>query len=270
MPSIGWRNILLSINMNRAYILTLCLLLFLFTKGYPNKSRWVTQVEEAFDVEIVLDTNFEGTWKSVSYDEVSDTSRIQEYLQLLLVEYQKYPTGYLNHAHVHKLIICKNLRFQNQLRAAIPDPHEKALYLGIDTMYPQNYLIHVMHHELHHSAEYYLYGNMYHKWKKWSRKNDKDFEYGEGGASAYGKVDNGINYYALSHPRVGFLNIYGTTGEEEDRCEMVACIMNDPERKVLLSYCKEDKRLKRKAKLAIRQMNSVSGEKFITWRKIRR
>lgn len=114
-----------------------------------------------------------------------------------------------------------------------------------------------MHHELHHSTEYALFKDMFFKWDKWARKNKRKFDYGKGGEIAYHDENKNIDYYTINHPQKGFVNLYSTMGQEEDRCEIVSLIMNDNERPLLIEFCKKDRRLKKKVKLISRKMNQV-------------
>lgn len=177
---------------------------------------------------------------------------------------------YLQKSYVDTIVICQNLTFKNTTRAALPDPYKKILFLSIDIKYPTHYLIHVMHHELHHSTEYALFGNMYPQWKKWNHKNKRKFKYGNGGIEAYKKENKSIDYYSMIHPQQGFANLYCTMGAEEDRCELVAYLMNSNKTNQLINYCIEDKILKRKVKLMIKTLNKHSKTKLLSWRKLKK
>jgi len=232
---------------------------------FGSELKGIDEVKDALGVEIITDTTFHGTWTSVSYDKIQDTVRIINYLNLLLVEYGKYPKGYLHNVSVEKIILCDNLIYYGQKRAAIPDPYKKALYLEIDSNNTKNYLIHVMHHELHHCTEYSLYNDMYYKWEEWEKINISNFKYGKGGGSAYEGSNKKIDWYDMSHPVEGFVNLYSTTGEEEDRSEIVALIMNDDERYLLFKYCKDDLRLRRKVKLVLTELDKVIDAQSKYW-----
>jgi hypothetical protein len=68
---------------------------------------------------------------------------------------------------------------------------------------------------------------MSYKWRKWKRTNIVFFRYLGEGQMAYDKKQ--IDWYSPVHPRKGFLNLYSTTAQEEDRCELMAFIMCDEE-----------------------------------------
>ena len=246
-------------------LLVLLICFFVSAHCFGAQLEIVEEVKKSLNVEIITDTTFHGTWSVVAYEKTEDTARFENYLSMLLFEFSKYPSGYLHNARVDKIIICDNLFYGDQNRAAVPDPYMDALYLACDSKYSENYLIHVMHHELNHSTEYALYRDMYYKWKKWTQNNSKDFTYGNGGASAYEEGNREINWYGLSHPAEGFVNLYSTTGQEEDRSEIVALIMNDNERHFLFEYCAIDRRLKSKVKLILTQMDKVTGTECNYW-----
>lgn len=242
----------------------------IFWSSFSYSKNSTTRIEESLGVKIVTQEVISSTWPEVSYALAKDSARINFYLKILAKEYQKYPQGYLLKSNVNSIVICEDLKFENTNRAAIPDPYKKVLYLAIDQKYPEHYLIHVMHHELHHSTEYAIFGDMFYSWKKWSRKNKRRFSYGNGGSEAYKKENKSIDYYSMTHPQKGFVNWYSTMGQEEDRCELVGLLLNEKTTTQLMTFCKEDRILKRKVKLIIRTLNKHAGFKLLSWRKLKK
>lgn len=248
-------------------LLFTCLISF---SGYGTSQATVDEVEQKLDVKIYLDANFNGTWKDdVDYKTITDTVRLNNYLNLLLSELIKYPKGYLKNVIIDTIIICDSLRYNSQFRAALPDPYKNTLYYSINPEYSNSYLKHVVHHELHHCTEFTLWGSMYYSWKKWNKCNKRSFKYGKGGAVAYKNGNKNINYSKKNHPKKGFVNLYSTLGGEEDRCEIAALIMYD-EKKCLLKFSKKDRRLRRKIKLVVNVFNKVSNTSFVSWKDFKR
>lgn len=251
--------------MRRQILLTIVLSTYVVGRATSLDSL-VSEIEKKLELSVVLDTGFRSTWP-VTYKSFTDTNELKDYLPLVYAEYSKYPQGYLKRLGINYLVISKDLRVYGQKRAAIPDPYTHALFLEKDSAYSGEYLIYVMHHELNHCAEYKAWGDMYYKWKKWERKNPCSFKYGDGGNSAYNPENRGIDWRAYTHPHKGFVNLYSTTGEEEDRSEIVSLIMIDSGRRYLFEFCKKDRKLRRKMRLVLKFLDDVSGTKDNYWRR---
>lgn len=226
----------------------------------------LADIRQGLGLSIVTDTGYECTWE-LHYKPYGDTGRLKVYLDLLQKEYGKYPAGYFKKIGIYYLVIGSDFRIVGQHRAAVPDPYRGTIFFAVDSGYTLEYLVGVMHHELNHCTEYTAWGSMYYKWRKWERKNSCRFEYGNGGGSAYEAANRTINWRAYVHPQKGFVNLYSTTGEEEDRSEIVALIMTDSGRHYLVEFCKKDRKLRRKVRLALKLLDKVSGTKDNYWRR---
>jgi len=226
----------------------------------------VSNLEKELGVEIKLDTGFQDTWEAVSYETVDDQTSLLTYLTLLLKEYKKYPAGFFKKVEVSTIIVCKELHFETQERAAIPDCYNNTLLLDANFQkYDTSYLTHVMHHELHHCTEFAIWGSTYYEWPEWEAINADTFLYGAGGASAYLVENMDKDYYTMCHPKTGFCTPYQMTGEEEDRCETMAFVMADYRREEYFSYCREDSLLMNKFQLLIKLMNEFWGSTDTFW-----
>lgn len=233
----------------------------------------VEELEELLGVHVILGKRFRGLSKEVSFKEVKDSARIADYIDMFIEEYQKYPPSYFNRIKVNKLILCDSLMKGDRRSIAVPYLRKGALLFAID--YPIHtdrrkwYFVHVMHHELHHSTDFYLYKgdvNMFRKSEEWAALNEKKFEYGEGGEVAYRKESKSIDWYHLSHPAKGFVNRYSMLGQEEDRAELVGLIMGNKKRRdTLIEYCKTDEILKRKVLYVINELNTLVKSKSNYW-----
>jgi hypothetical protein len=216
-------------------------------------------VESELNVKIFFDKVDPDSWGIVNYTIAKDTNSMLRYLGLLNSEYTKYPVGYFERVGVQTIALCTHLNYGEQNRAAIPDPYKHTLYLAIDGAYGDSsdiYLIHVMHHELNHCTEYALWMDMNYRWGQWRKINPFFFRYKGVGEMAY--HDLSIDWYSMDHPRKGFINLYSTTAQEEDRSEIVADIMSDLERNFIIQYSETDKRLREKVKLIIGNLNEIS------------
>jgi len=214
-------------------------------------------------IEIVIGDVVADTWGEVTYDPPADDVQVSRYLSIIRRELLLYPKGYHSRAGIKKMVIGKNLAFSNEYRGAVPDPYRKVLYLsmnGADGEKNETYLVHILHHELHHMVEYAVWKDMFFNWAEWNRLNPVGFSYGRGGV---GYRNRNTDYYSVIHPINGFLNLYSMTGGEEDRCELAAFLMSAAERKYLLKYYRSDSILRRKVKFISDFINDFAGEVFI-------
>lgn len=232
-----------------------------------NLSASETLFQEKFNLHIITEDSFKSSYESLSFEALNDSNRLNYYLtEILIPEFNKYPEFYFENIGLKQIVICKNLLVTEQQRAAAPDPFKNTLFLSLDSGYDKNYLIHVLHHELHHITEYALWQDMYYDWKKWNRKNPKNFAYGTGGQFAYIDGNENVDWYKINNPELGFINYYSTLGPEEDRCEIVAVLMTESERSLLNTFTANDKNLKRKVNLTLRTLSKISKQKLKYWK----
>lgn len=256
--------------MIRRSVLILNLIIGLFSYCHGNSLSYsITEIKNRFHLTIIYDSIVPDTWSAVTYDMIRDSAKVENYLELLEKEYAKYPADYFDVIGVRTIVLGNNLKYSQQNRAAVPDPYRHSLFFSVDGAYGNStevYLVHVLHHELNHCAEYAKWENMNYKWDKWKKINPLFFRYIGSGADAYNNLN--IDWYIMDHPRKAFINLYSTTAQEEDRSEIVALIMSDQERKYLNEYCKIDKKLKKKVVLTLDYLNDVSHTNTNYWTKV--
>lgn len=187
-----------------------------------------------------------ASWPGVSYSALKTADikspQGQAYQQIFIQEFSKYPIELIKLADLKQVAIVKTLKYSGQDRAALPDFLQEILYL--DAFAGNNnptYQRHVVHHEFYHLLEEEVYGNVYFKDPEWNALNPDDFRYGDGGANARTGPQ-----YDLTHPAPGFINLYSTSGLEEDKAEIFAALMVPEERKLLSSWSQKDPVLKAK------------------------
>lgn len=223
------------------------------------------------DIEIITDQNVPSSYGSLVNYELNSENELIPYRQLLLSEMAKYPRGYWIKAKAGKVVLVKNLTVSGQYRAAVPDPSFGLLFLSVNgagSGATNEYLIHVMHHELNHNVDFAHYGNMFVILPEWNLLNTGGFEYGSGGATAYANL--GIPWGALTNPVPGFIDLYSMLGQEEDRSEIVGVIMGSPsENEVLRNICAADSIVRAKANLMTSILNHFwpfSGAEGSYWK----
>ncbi len=220
-------------------------------------------------VNVTFNARVADTWNKVTYANPTQ-AEADRYIAMMKTELEKYPPGYLQKARATHLILGKNLKIDGVARAAVPDPYGNRLYLSTNGMAgagSADYLVHVLHHELNHNAEYAIWNDQYYRWNEWASANRAGFAYGQGGASAYS--GGGRDYYTMTHPAPGFGNIYQTLAQEEDRSEIVAWLMHDVERDAFIRLCREDAVIRRKARMINQLLLKLSGARAqdVYWQK---
>ncbi len=155
----------------------------------------------------------------------ADRDSLEMYQPLLCVEFAIYSPSLLARAGLKRIVLCEQLAFAGQLRNAVPDFESGTLYLEVKRgQHNSPYLRRVMHHDFFHMIDYRDDGSLYQD-EQWCKLNPKDFKYGKGGQTA----QDIANTAALSDRYPGFLNHYSTTGVEEDKAEIFAWMIVEPE-----------------------------------------
>ncbi len=230
------------------------------------KGDALQQATQRIGLPVLADSILPPGAYNITYQSPADSAQVVAYLQLLQTEYSKYPTGYLPKLGLRQIVLAHNLQINGQARTAIPDATTQTLYLEIDGLHAQQdsgYLIHVMHHELHHYAEYAKWGDMYYNWRKWKCMNQHSFRYLGAGDMAYANLV--VDWYSFTHPKPGFMNMYSTTAPEEDRCELIGLLMSSEGVQHLRQYFLTDNKLRRKVKAVVKLLNNISHTRSNYW-----
>jgi hypothetical protein len=145
---------------------------------------------------------------------------IDAYCDVLIQEFMLYPLGVIERSRLKRIVLCRDLAFDGQLRAAVPDFEHFTLYLDVlRGAYNRNYQRHVIHHEFFHIIDYQDDGELYAD-ARWAQLNAGSFRYGRGGAAVQ---DDALGSLMSNVP--GFLTTYATAGVEEDKAELFAYMM---------------------------------------------
>ena len=143
---------------------------------------------------------------------------LSPYTDLFITEFQLYPIDMIKKAKLKRVVLCEELAYDGQARAAIPDFEHDTLYLDVERGGNNNsYQRAVLHHEFFHIIDYRDDGDVYND-KLWEPLNTSGFKYGDGGRKAQDIQTTSI----LTDKFPGFLNHYSTTGVEEDKAELFA------------------------------------------------
>src|SRR4051812_5004029 len=215
----------LSCDMFRSIIPFFLLSLSGFARG---TDTLISQIEAQLGVKITYDQPAADEWETVTFSYCTDSTELRNYPRMLKREYLKYPPGFFSRVGVKKIVLGRQMYYEKQNRAAVPDPYNNTLFLSINGAQGDSdsvYLIHVMHHELNHLTEYAMWQSMFYRWPDWEDVNRRFFRYDPGGGTkAY--EDLSVDWYSMCHPKKGFFNRYSLMGEEEDRSEVISLIMS--------------------------------------------
>ena len=187
--------------------------------------RALTEIARRDDIEIVaFDPQFPI---ATTYGKIAGRSaagdEIDRYSVLFLREFSLYPPSLIKRCGLKRIVLCKELAFDGQLRAAIPDFEHDTLYLDVlRGGYDRLYLCKVLHHEFFHIIDYRDDGLVYED-REWSALNPPAFKYGTGGKNA----QHVAGTRELTDKFPGFLNDYSMTGVEEDKAEVFANLIVD-------------------------------------------
>lgn len=150
---------------------------------------------------------------------------LESYGQLFAEEFSLYPSRLVQRALLKRIVLCEELSYAGQRRNAIPDFEHNTLYLDVRRgAYNPAYMRKVIHHEFFHIVDYRDDGQLFDD-KQWSQLNGTGFSYGTGGRNAQNVPTTSV----LTDKYPGFLNHYCTTAVEEDKAEVFANLVFDPD-----------------------------------------
>lgn len=203
-------------------------------------------------------------WKGKGYSITAKpptADQMAKYGPLFQKEWSLYPASYVKKAVVHRIVFGIELAVDGQLRAAVPAFDGDTMYYDPErgSLNP-SYQRSVIHHEFFHMVDWRM--KRLNPDAQWEKLNLTGFKYGSGGA----KMQTG-NVGALTDQIPGFLTQYGTAAVEEDKAELFAHMIVDPE------FVKErsDKDPVIKAKIGLlrdrlAKFDPAMGDEF--WKKI--
>lgn len=150
---------------------------------------------------------------------------LERYTPIFAREFVLLPPSLVQKAKLKRVVMCEDLSFAGQRRNAVPDWEHDTLYLEVSrgSKHPR-YLATVIHHEFFHMVDYRDDGSVY-KDDAWAALNPKDFKYGNGGKN----WQNDGKTTVLTDKYPGFLTHYMTTGVEEDKAELFAQLVVNPQ-----------------------------------------
>lgn len=155
-------------------------------------------------------------------DELADRQRLSRLLDAILPALARYSPVFFQHMQVRDIAIVKDLNVDGQFRLAMPAPETDSLVYA-DNGHPELCLAGMemrTHHEFYHVIEHRLFKDFYFRDPAWLALNPAGTEYGQGGATAYGK-----QFENRGHPAQGLVSRYAGYGPEEDKAEVFGWMM---------------------------------------------
>lgn len=169
----------------------------------------------------------------------ADKADADTYAAIFAVEWSLYPAELVRRTGLKKVVFCKDLSFEKQLRTAVPDFENDVLYLDVARgRHDDLYVRKVIHHDFYHIIDLRDDGRLYED-ERWAKLNPPNFKYGPGGAKLQ---DDPTVTIPRDDP--GFLNRYAAAGIEEDKAEVFAHMMVEP--KVVAARAEKDKYVRAK------------------------
>ncbi|MHC4777443.1 MAG: hypothetical protein ACYTFG_02570 [Planctomycetota bacterium] len=190
-----------------------------------------------YSVELMFESFPQTSWR-IEYKlaQKADYPVLKAYLGLFMGEFRRYPKSFVAKTGLAKVVFVKDLSYQGQLRTAIPDYGKEILILDFERApHSRIYQRHVIHHEFYHLIEEQFHGTPYFRDREWKQLNWPGFRYGRGGRTAQaGSV------YVLTHPGMGFINVYSMSGLEEDKAEIFAILFVEEEYRTVRKWAQKD------------------------------
>lgn len=166
------------------------------------------------------------TWQARSYRveaQPAPAEALRKYEPLFVKEWQRYPASLFKKARVRKLFIGAKLSMNGQFRAAVPAFENETMFYDAELgSHRPDYQRVVIHHELFHMIDQRM-GTM-RRDPEWAELNPKDFRYGDGG---HLMRTNGAG--ELTDKLPGLLTPYGASAVEEDKAELFAHLLVNPD-----------------------------------------
>ncbi len=154
----------------------------------------------------------------------ADSEQVGRYLPLFFSEFNLYPPELVKKSGVTKIVLCSDLKYAGQKRAAYPGLVSGVMCYDVEQgSFSEVYQRSVIHHEYFHLLDYRDDQRLYVD-KHWETLNPEGFTYGIGGKNVQDDKTQSVTF-----DKLGFVNKYSTQGVEEDKAEMFAYLMTRPE-----------------------------------------
>jgi hypothetical protein len=187
----------------------------------------VKQVDSVAGVPVMIVTERGSTTSAGAMIDVSPplAGSLRGYLPLLEAELKGYSTGMFEKSGLRRVVLCSGLALDGQKVSGLPDLARGTMYLEIIAdPAGRDFARRAIHHEHFHMIDFQDDGRLDSD-PQWEVLNAKGTQYGDGG---HGMLDDPTA--DLPDDSVaGFLNRYSRSGVEEDKAEIFARMMVQPD-----------------------------------------
>ena len=108
----------------------------------------------------------------------ANTPELDRYCTILAQEFLQYPPDFVRRSRLKRIVLCRELDFDGQKRAALPDFEHDTLYLdAVRGNYSSIYQRAAIHHDFFHIVDYRDDGQLDSD-QRWAKLNPNSFKYG--------------------------------------------------------------------------------------------
>lgn len=179
----------------------------------------------------------------------------RELLNTLIKEINLYPKSFLNNSGLKYVMICEELKAENQTIAGLAPSHYDqspgVFFMNVGGLKQWsaseriNLIKHVFHHEFYHIIDTKL--SKVYLDDKWTKLNSEPYS-----------KDLVIDTYRMDNSIPGFISVYGRNNLAEDKAELFAFMISQHQN--FKKYISEDKILIKKTELMISRLKGISKD----------
>ena len=149
-----------------------------------------------------------------------DPALVARARQIISSELDRYPRSFLEQSQLRRVLLCQSLHERGQAIPSLPN-YASSLLLDVDA--PASYLKRLLHHEVYHFVDF-ADDEQLSQDPEWEALNDRWFVYGSGG-----RFMRDPDSARFTDRIPGFVSKYATSAVEEDKAEVFALMMVEPE-----------------------------------------
>ncbi len=229
------RQPMLGITMRQAtlirYVVAVALVVDLLVKFVSADRRGeelaVAEIDKLVGVPVMIVTDGgSDTYTGITIGAAPPLERsLRIYLPLLEAELNAYTAGMIEKSGLRRVVLCSGLAYNGQEVSGVPDFDRGRLYLEV-TGDPalKDFARRTIHHELFHMIDFHD-GRLVYSDPRWEGLNAKGNRYGDGGH----RMLRDTTALLPDDSVAGFLNAYSRSDVGEDKAEIFAHMMVNPD-----------------------------------------
>jgi hypothetical protein len=155
----------------------------------------------------------------------SDRFARDSYRENLDEQLALYPPAFTERIGLKQVVLCKDLTFEGTGCVAFADVEHGRLYLSINAGFVPAFIRRTIHHEVFHQVDFADDGKLDAD-PRWEALNAPDFRYSHDAERLQADPES----IRPDDTLTGFLNRYGTSSPAEDKAELYAALVVEPDR----------------------------------------